>query len=404
MKSRFTKKFFKGNREKLIKSLPGSLLVIPAHSILQKSSDTTYPFRQDSNFWYLTGINEPDMLLLIDTEKNESVLLVSEENEYKKEWDGEYDKKHLKERSGIIAINERSDLPQLLSDARKRKLKVGYLKPLDERVEPYGFYSNPARRILEEEIIENGVWKREELIDIRGELAKLRQIKQPEEIAAIQEAIDITAKSLSEVKCRLGEFKTEKDIERAITAGFYDNGGDGHAYEPIVARGKNAATLHYTTNCDKIANSDLLLLDVGSQVNGYAADISRVWSISEPTKRQKEIYEAVIKLQDIAFSLLKPGVKIKEYQKLMEAHVKKAMKQLGCSNTEDKYPHGFSHFLGLDVHDAGDYESPLQENMVLTVEPGIYLPDEGIGIRIEDNILITKTGVLNLSSHIPRSL
>jgi Xaa-Pro aminopeptidase len=145
-------------------------------------------------------------------------------------------------------------------------------------------------------------------------------------------------------------------------------------------------------------------LDVGAEYLGYSADISRTWSVGNATKRQVDVYQAVLELQDKAFNMLKPGVYVREYQELMEKEAISVVAKLGASFVGDKFPHGFSHFLGIDVHDAGDYEQPLQENSVITVEPGIYLPIEGIGVRIEDDVRITKNGIEILSKNIPRVL
>ncbi len=395
----FTSEFFNGNRKRISEALLDSLILIPAHSLLQSSADTPFPFRQDSNFWYLTGLDEPNLVLSIDTNSGRTNIFLPEQNDYQKLWDGELKATEYQNISGITEFLQRSDLRKQLVKAKKQGLQICYLAPLPELVEPYGFYSNPARRTLETEI---------KLIepkpkDIRLELARLRQIKQPIEIEALQKAIDITTITLKDVKTRLADFKTEKEIERALSAGFFNNGADGHGYEPIVASGKNATTIHYMRNNDSVDNKSMILLDVGACVGYYSADISRTWSIVKPSPRQLEVFEAVEELQNRAYSLLKPGVLIKEYQKTMEEEAAKTMKNLGVTKKQ-QYPHGFSHFLGLDVHDAGDYDAPLKENSVMTVEPGIYLPEEGIGVRIEDDVFITKTGIKILSKNIPTSL
>jgi Xaa-Pro aminopeptidase len=399
MKS-FDNTFFINNRKRLSTMLPNTVVVISAHSTMQYSADMAYPFRQDSNFWYLTGINEPDLVLVIDTTKNESTIILPEQSEYHKQWDGEIDTVDITQTSGISAYRKSNALTALLTAAKKDKKKIGYLKPFDERVEPYGFYANPARRIVANKIFE----VTEDVEDCRLALARLRQIKQAVEIDMIKKAVEITGESLSLVKSRLRSFQNESDVERQLTIEFYARQAEGHGYEPIVASGGNAATIHYNKNNVAITNNSLLLLDVGAKYAGYSADISRTWATRKPSKRQAEVHRAVLDLQDKALSLLKPGTVLKEYQKKMEKHAKEAMQKLHCSNAAEKYPHGFSHFLGLDVHDAGDYDSPLEEGMVLTVEPGIYIPEEAIGVRIEDNIVITKDGIINLSSAISRDL
>lgn len=398
--SSFTQDFFTGNRERLSRALPNHLLVFCTHSLVQSSADLAFPFRQDSSFWYLTGLAIPDVWLVLDTATNQTTLLLPELNEYQKQWEGEFDERRITEVSGISNFSSKDSIGTFLRTAEKEGKTVGYLEPLTERVEPYGFYANPARRLLKIEITKHV----KDPKDARLPLARLRQIKQPLEIEAIQQAIDVTTQTLDEVHSRLEAFSSEKELERAITAGFYTYGSDGHAYEPIVASGQNASIIHYNKNCDKIAKNQLILLDVGAQVDGYAADISRTWSVQHPTNRQQELFEATLELQNTAMNMLKPGVLLRDYQEDMEKHTLKMMKQLKCANPNDKYPHGFSHFLGLDVHDAGDYDAPLQPGSVLTVEPGIYLAEEAIGIRIEDNVLITEAGIKNLSEKIPRRL
>lgn len=393
-----TAAFYSQNRQNLCKLSSQTLFVIAANSRMQSSADVYFPFRQDSNFLYVTGISEPDLLLLINSETGESTLLLPDQNDYQIEWDGENTNEEFGKKSGVKKFDRVSNLSTHLKRAQKQGLTIGYLKPLDEFVLPYGFYSNPARRRLESEI--NLITP--DVIDVRAQFAELRTVKQPVEIEAIQTAIDITATSLADVKQSLDTLKTEADIVRMLLARFYDYGGDGHAFDPIVASAQNAATIHYMKNVAPIKRNCLLLLDVGASFNDYAADISRTWAVGSASQRQKDIFEAVRELQQEAYHALKPGVIIHEYQQKMDDKAKKAYQKLGIKL--ERFPHGFSHYLGLDVHDAGDYSQPIPENAVLTVEPGIYLPKEGIGVRIEDNVLITKTGIKILSEQIPLDL
>ncbi len=389
---------FSKNRERLSTAKPGFMMVIAAHSLVQFSADIPYPFRQDSNFWYLCGINEPDLILLINTSSGHAKILLPEQNDYQVEWDGENKSGEFTKISGITHFGNIKDLRSELKAAKKKGLKVGYLAPLPEIVEPYGFYANPARRRVEAIIKEI----EPEPTDIRTDIARLRQVKQRPEIALIQRAIDITAAGLEHVKKNLGSYETEKDIERALSAQFYIHGGDGHSFEPIIASGKNAATIHHKKNDGKIQSDSLLLLDVGAQSEGYAADISRVWSVGTPTKRQREVYDVLMDIQNYALDTVKPGLTIREFQEIVEEYAFKKQEQIHIE--KNRYPHGISHFLGFDVHDAGDYDMPLADGMVLTVEPGIYLPEEGIGVRIEDDVLITNNSVTILSKNIPKQL
>lgn len=390
--------FFEENRKKLSNSVENHFIILAANSMLQSSADVAYSFRQDSNFWYLTGIDEPDLVLIIDTEKGEPTLLLPEQNEYQKEWEGENKESELRRLSGITKFDSIGSLKKRLQNARRRKLKIGYQKPLEEIVQPFGFYSNPARRKLET-VVKKVVTEPQ---DIRTHIAKLRQVKQTEEVEAIQTAVNATAVTLKKVKQRIDSFETEKDLERAISAGFFANGTDGHAYEPIVASGKNAAIIHYQKNNAAINKNELLLLDVGALYNKYAADISRTWAVGRPSQRHVDVFSAVLATHNQALALLKPGMTIREFHNKVEVIAAKENKKIGVH--VERYPHLISHYLGLDVHDAGDYDAPLEDGVVLTVEPGIYLAREGIGVRIEDNVLITKNGIHILSESIPKEL
>lgn len=381
-----------------MQQLPGHLLVVPAHSLLQKSSDVCYTFRQDSSFWYLTGSNEPDQVLLLETDTGEATLLLPELNDYQKVWDGDHDVAALKEATGISTFGSVKSLRSKLKKAKTQGLRIGYLPALADIVEPYGFYANPARKRTAKIVLSVDT----DAVDIRLDIARLRQIKRQEELKAIQKAIAITGSTLEGVKKRLQRLRSEKSLEFMITAGFYARGGDGHAYEPIIASGKNASIIHYQKNNAQLIRNELLLLDVGASYAHYAADITRTWALGAVSNRQREVYQAVLEIQSKAFDSLKPGVHLRDYQKEMEQFAFTVQRAIGIH--QEQYPHGFSHFLGLDVHDAGDYEQPLQPGMILTVEPGIYLPEENIGVRIEDNVLVTDTGIRILSEAIPRQL
>ena len=399
--------FYIRNRERLIASADVDFIVISANSALQYSADIAYKFRQESNFWYLTGLNTPDAVLIIDCGNNRSSLILPQQNEYQSEWDGQNNEQKLKTISGIDEFIFKYELNQILNSKNIKNKKVGYLPQIGDdngRVEPYGFYANPARARVKRELLELNI-DENNLIDMRTDIARLRQVKQPEEIKAIQKAIDITAASLNDSRSKLPEFESEKDLERYLISRFYAHGGDGEGFDSIIASGKNAATIHYVDNDALMQPSDLVLLDVGAKYGGYAADISRTWSISrKPSQRQQDIWQACVDLQTRAIERLKAGVILKEMQLAFEKDAKQTFTQLNCSMQDRPFPHGLSHHLGIDVHDAGLYHEPLPEDAVITVEPGIYLPDENIGVRVEDNVLITKTGVKNLSAKIPKLL
>ncbi len=207
------------------------------------------------------------------------------------------------------------------------------------------------------------------------------------------------------------KYQHEYELEAEISNGFRKRGAAGHSFEPIVAGGARACTLHNVANNGQFAKSDLVVIDVGAEVEHYAADITRTISLSTaPSKRQQAVYAAVLDVQAYAFGLLKPGVLLKEYELLVEHYMGEKLRELGLIKIIDHdsvrtyFPHSTSHFLGLNVHDVGDYERPLEPGNVLTVEPGIYIEGESIGVRIEDDVLITKTGIKILSDRLPRKL
>lgn len=399
----FPSEFFAGNRRRLLEVTSAELVVISANGLLQRSADTAYPFRQDSNFWYLTGINEPDIILVIS--QTEEFIIYPPRAEHRDQWDGELDQQKLINASGIEDMLEHHVGWNRLDRLLKKIKKVHTITPAEAYFERLGFYANPARASLLAQLKRH---RSLELIDIRKPIARLRQVKQPVEIKAIQKAIDITIGAFEMVNKRLSKYKTEYEVVADITAEFIKNGASGHAYQPIVAVGVNAATIHYIECKDKLNTGELLLLDVGAEFENYGADITRTISNGAMSKRQKAVFQAVIAVQKAAFKLLKPGVTLKDYEAKVDKIMAKHLVALGLLEDEDDkqklkkyYPHLASHFLGLDTHDAADYDRPLEPGMVLTVEPGIYIPGENIGIRVEDDVLITEKGVTILSAGLP---
>lgn len=402
----FTTEFFVGNRKRLQDELESNLVVLSANGLLQRSSDTTYPFRQDSNFWYLTGISEPDYLLVMNG--TSTFLIEPKRSEHRDQWDGAIDKRALKTVSGITEIEEHHAGWVRLDQLIKKYKKVHTITPADVYVEHFGFYTNPARAVLLAALHKH---RKLELVDIRKVLARQRQIKQAPELEAIRRAIYITSTALSVVRRKVGRYRAEYQVAADITREFLHRGADGHAYTPIIAAGRNAATIHYVNNAQPITPGDLLLLDVGAEYQGYSADITRTYATGSVSRRQQQVYAAVRRVQQAAFRLLKPGIDMKAYEAQIDTTMARELKKLGLlADITDKkklkkyYPHLVSHFLGLDTHDAADYTVPLAPGMVLTVEPGMYIPDENIGVRIEDNVLVTETGIEILSRNIPADL
>lgn len=405
----FTNSFFTANRERLRQLFTGTApIVITANGRLQRGSDEAYQFHQDPNFWYLTGISEPDIILVMD--KGKEYLIIPGRSTSQEVFDGAISVEELTRQSGITTIYDEKEGWKQLEGRLKRVEHVATLAPPAPYIESWGMYMNPARaRLVKRCKIANEAL---ELLDLRTHLARMRMIKQPEELEALREAIAITNDTLKEVtKARqLTKYAYEFELEADITRGFRRRGARGHAFTPIVAGGHNACTLHYVDNNSPLSSSDLIVLDVGAEYSHYSADITRTVCSGEPTRRQRAVHEAVEAAQDYAYSLLKPGLIFEEYEKQMVAFVGEKLRELSLiktiseENVRKYFPHATSHFLGLDTHDAGDYSRPLEAGVVMTVEPGIYIPEEGIGVRIEDDVLITETGIEVLSKSLPRSL
>lgn len=406
MNQDFESNFFAGNRQRLLDGSGAKLIVLTANGLLQRSADTTFAFRQDSNFWYLTGIEEPDFLLVMTPE--ETFLIAPSRPDQRDMWDGAVDKRQLQAISGINLVLDHHAGWTKLDMLLKKLKKVHTITPAEAYFERFGFYANPARATLLTALKKH---RSLELVDIRKVIASMRQIKQGPELQAIKEAIEITAKSIEKVLRKVRTYKYEHQITADITAEFLRLGATGHAYLPIVATGDNATTLHYVNNQSRINKTDLILIDVGAEVNNYSADISRTFAVTKPSARQYAVHKAVLSVQTSALKLLKPGVVMKEYEQAVDKLMAKELLSLGLLEDVDDqtklkkyFPHLASHFLGLDTHDSADYDLPLLPGMVLTVEPGIYIPEENLGVRIEDNVLITEKGNEVLSASLSSSL
>lgn len=409
MKQSFTSEFFAGNRARLRDLFTGKApIILAAAGLLQRGADSTFPFQQDATFWYFTGIEEPDILLVMD--KDKEYLIVPDRQGSRATFDGTIDENGLKRISGIdTVVNEKDGWKQLGSRLQRAKHAATVPAP-PKYVEQYGMYTNPARAQLIRKLkAENDHL---ELLDISQHITRLRMIKQPIEIEAIQTAITITLDSLKSAlkPAKRATYAFEYEIEAELTRSFRKKGGTGHAFEPIVASGARACVLHNVANNGELAADELVVCDVGAEYSHYAADITRTVALGSPSRRQQQVFDAVIEVQKYAKDLLKPGVLLKSYEKQVEQFMGEKLRELGLIKSIDQdavrtyFPHATSHFLGLNVHDIGEYDRPLEPGVVLTVEPGIYIPEEAIGVRVEDDALITKNGIQVLSDRLPSTL
>jgi Xaa-Pro aminopeptidase len=413
------KNLFAKNREKLFAKLPeNSLAIINSNDEMPRNGDQLFKFRQNSDLFYLTGINQPKTILLISTDNpNENyreILFTTQPTELFSTWYGhQADKNELTSISGIKNIMWLEDfeitLKDLLINAENVFLSSNeYIKFIPD------FPDRNHRFTLElKEKYPLHSYKR-----LAPILAGLRLIKEPEEIAAIQKACDITAKAFERVLKQTKPDIYEFQIEAEISYEFTVNAADAHAYYPIIASGENACTLHYIENRGICKNGDLLLMDFGCEINNYASDCSRTIPVNGKfTERQKACYQSVLTVYNEILTHFVVGNTIDNLNKETNRLIEKELVKLGLFSEADiisqnigtplfkKYfMHGVSHFLGLDVHDVGSKQIQFQEGMILTCEPGIYIKEEKMGIRLENDILITKDGPVNLMKNIPMEI
>ncbi|HUD07187.1 MAG TPA: aminopeptidase P N-terminal domain-containing protein [Candidatus Saccharimonadales bacterium] len=398
--------FFVNNRAKLRQLFRGTApIVLSANSLIQSSGDMTYRFRQDANFFYFTGLDISGAVLVID--KDREYLILEPKTKYTDIEIGVIENKDLSQRSGIAEILTSDEGWRKLSGRLKRAKHAATIPAPPGFIAELGFFTNPGRAKVLARIKE--INSEIEFLDLTPHVIKIRSIKQAIELDSIKTAIKITETALTQVKRRLKSLNSENEIEAMILSSFRSQNA-WPSFDTVVASGKNACAIHYTQNSQLLGDQQLVVIDVGAEVNRYAADITRTFSIGLPKKRQKQVYQAVVSVSEYATSLLKPGVILKDYEKQVADFMGEQLRVLGLIKTiDDKsvrkyFPHLTSHFLGLESHDLGDYSQPLKTGMVITVEPGVYIPEEEIGVRLENDILITDTGHTNLSTSLPLSL
>ena len=411
-------RLFIRNRAKLAAQLPPkSIAVFTANEPMPRNGDQFFPFRQQSDFFYLTGINEENAYLIIapdyPDETLREVLFIEPYDEVKATWQGEMlDASQAVAISGITTVKGSDAFYSILNDIALS----GYGDTLF-----LNSYEYPKYECAVETIQQRFLQRIKALYPMHhyGRTAPilnaLRMVKSEEEIAITQQACDITSKAfrrcLETVKPHLYEYQVQAEIEYI----FKQNNAMGHAYAPIIAGGKNACCLHYSKNQSLLNDGDLLLFDIGCEYQNYSSDLSRTIPVNGKfTPRQKDCYSAVLRVMKEITKLYKPGHCINEINETTHRLMEQEMIQLGLFTEEDvkrqdpekplerKYlMHGMSHHIGLDVHDSVDKFKPFEPGMILTCEPGLYIREEGIGIRIENDLLITEGEPVNLFEDLP---
>jgi Xaa-Pro aminopeptidase len=409
-------KLFIQNRERLSKKLkPNAVAVFNSNDIMPTNADGAMAFRQNSDLFYLSGIDQEESILVIFPDSKElqhrEILFLKETNEHIAVWEGhKYTKKEATAVSGIKTIywlHEFNTVFKLLLF----RAELVYLNSNEHTRATIETETRDARFVK---------WCKSNFpLHNYARLApimhNLRAIKSSYEIDLIQNACNITEKGFRRLLKFIKPGVMEYEIEAELIHEFIRNRSQGFAYGPIIASGASACVLHYVENNRECKNGDLILLDVAAEYANYASDLTRCLPVNGKfSKRQKEVYNAVLRVMRAATKMLVVGNTIEKYHFEVGKLMEKELIGLGLLKAKDvakqdkdkplykKYfMHGTSHFLGLDVHDVGDFKRPLEEGMVFTCEPGIYIPEEKLGIRIENNILVTKKGPVDLMKNIP---
>jgi Xaa-Pro aminopeptidase len=421
---------FKKRRKQLMQRIgKGNIALLASSATKVRNRDVHYPFRQDSDFYYLTGFSEPDALAVFipGREQGEYILFCREFDEAKALWEGAH--AGLEGATGHYQADDAfpiDDLDEILPGMLENKHKVFY---------PMGRDSDLDHRLLDwinhiRGQSRSGIIAPGELVSLEHILHEMRLFKSPEEIKLMRRAAEVSAqghiKAMQACKAGLYEYQ----IEAQLVHHFMHEGLRSVAYPSIVAGGKNACVLHYTENADKLKNGDLLLIDAGAECDHYAADITRTFPVSgQFSEPQKQLYQLVLDAQTAAIEQIKPGVPWNLAHDASVEVLAKGLLALGLLEGKLKmlikkekfkqfYMHRIGHWLGMDVHDVGDYKVDqkwrlLEPGMVLTVEPGLYISPgckaveekwRGIGIRIEDDLLVTEQGHEILTRSVPKTI
>ncbi|CAN5784367.1 aminopeptidase P family protein [soil metagenome] len=394
---------------------PNSIAIFNSNDEVSSNGDAIYRFQQNSDLYWLCGVEQEDTMVILFPDapdaKYKEVLVLVRPNEMKEKWDGK--RLRATEATALTGIQT-----------------IVWLDSLDALLQPWihladAIYLNTNENDRKGTLLETRDYRYAKETMQRYPLHKyersakimrnLRAVKSALEVEVLQTAVDITEKAFRRLLQFIKPGVFEHEIEAELVHEFLHNRARGEAYGSIIASGDNARTLHYISNNAECKDGDLILMDFGANYGGYAADLTRTVPVNGKfTKRQKEIYNACLHLHNYAKGLLKPGITILDYHDKVGDEATKTFIKVALLKKEDvknedknnrayrKYLyHGISHHLGVDVHDLGTKTEPLKAGMLLTVEPGIYIEEEKMGVRIENNIWITKNGNVDLMKNIP---
>lgn len=407
------------NRQNFTKHLkPKSLAIFNSNDIMPTNADGTMKFIQNKDLFYLSGADQEESILVVFPDafdpRHREMLFLKETNDEIARWEGaKLTKQQATEVSGISSIYWLSDFDKVFKDVMSQAENV-YLNTNEHlrRGSEVETRDDRFRKTVQAQYPLHNYERSEPIMH------QLRSVKSPIEVDLLQKASDINTKAFHRILKFMKPGVTEYELEAEFIHEYIRNGADGFSYEPIIANGANACVLHYIENNDECKDGDLVLFDCGCWYANYASDVTRAYPVNGRfTDRQKQVYNAVLRVEKAAMELLRPGNQLHEYHKqvgeLMTKELLdlKLIDQTDVKNQNPDWPaykkyfmHGTSHYLGLDVHDVGLWTTKMEVGNTFTCEPGIYIPEEGIGIRIEDDIVIGENGNLNMTSGIPKEI
>ena len=407
-----------------------AIAIIPAAHEVTKSYDTDFKFHQDPDFFYLTGFPEPDAIAVINpsNKKNPFTLFVRPRDPLMETWYGRREgvdgaEKNYAADKALPIEKFETELAKMLNGHEKLYYRFGVDNRLDQTILQY-LSAQRFRRL-------KTAYPPHTIVDPTVLIHEMRLHKTPEEVELMQKAADIAAEAHVLAMRSVKPGMNESSVEAIIEHHFRMSGAAGVSYNSIIGGGENATILHYVENNHELKDGDLLLIDAGAHYQGYASDITRTFPVGGRfTKPQREVYDTVLEVEIACLEATKKGNTVKQRQDLSIEMLTEGMKKLGLLKGKTKdlikkkaymkyYMHGVGHYLGLDVHDAGRYftdqkaknSRPFEAGMVLTVEPGLYIPPDdkdapkqyrGIGVRIEDDVLVTEDGNVNLTANCPK--
>ncbi|MBN2259184.1 MAG: aminopeptidase P family protein [Clostridiales bacterium] len=390
------KEFYSKNRERLIEKLnENEMVILFSGKAPRSTADSFYKFKPNKNFFYFTGLKKENfsMTILKTKDKIETKLFIEEPNYDVEKWYGrKLTKENAEEISGIELIEFEKDFKAYINKSvYDGKVEIVYFDLEKLNWDEKNTYVHEFAQEFKDKYLHV------KMNTIHNIVSDLRMIKEDYEINQIKNAIALTKLGIEEIMNNLKPGIYEYQAEAVFNFAIMNNGADGNAFDTIAASGKNAVILHYIENENKVKSSDLILMDLGAQFNQYASDITRTLPVSGVfSPRQKELYNIVLSAQKEVIKAMVPGTPFTKMNEVAKEYIATELIRIGLIENKDDiskyYYHGVGHYMGLDTHDLGTRETELRPGMVITCEPGLYIAEENIGIRIEDDILITEEG------------